>query len=233
MSQPSSTVSTQTKLRVTTEGNTDVGMNTPLGDFDDDLITTDESPDDLESSAISTELLLNSTSEPEPIISDRPLILYAYFETALARTNLEFFITHGLHDGADFVFILNGNTSAADIIPDEPNIRYVRRPNDCYDLGAFAEVLVATDLYKKYNRFITMNASIRGPFLPYYANGCWSDMYLSRITEKVKVRPLPPFPFKKLVLTSPTKARRHDNELPTIPPTARAIHDLGHRPHRS
>ena len=123
--------------------------------------------------------------------TDRPLILYAYFETENSRVNFDFFLQHGLHAGADFLFILNGENKAEDSLPKADNIKFVKRKNDCYDLGAFAEVLTKDDLYKKYNRFITMNASIRGPFLPYYATGCWSDMYLSRLTEKNKVRPIP------------------------------------------
>jgi hypothetical protein len=119
--------------------------------------------------------------------SERPLVLYAYSESKNARFNLKFFINHGLHAAADFVFILNGRTTAASLIPDRPNIRYVQRANDCYDLGAYAEVLTGNDLYKKYKKFIMMNASIRGPFLPYWSRGCWTDMYLSRITEEVKV----------------------------------------------
>lgn len=136
----------------------------------------------------------SSSSKPEGVtngngtVSNRPLILYAYFETENSRANLEYFLRHGLHGGADFLFILNGDNHAEDIIPKEPNIKYLHRPNDCYDLGAFAEVLLKDDLYKKYNKFITMNASIRGPFLPYWSTGCWSDMYLNRVTEKVKVR---------------------------------------------
>lgn len=121
-------------------------------------------------------------------VSDRPLILYAYFETENSRANLEYFLRHGLHGGADFLFILNGDNKAEEIIPKESNIKYLHRPNDCYDLGAFAEVLLKDDLYKKYKKFITMNASIRGPFLPYWSTGCWSDMYLNRVTDKVKVR---------------------------------------------
>jgi hypothetical protein len=119
--------------------------------------------------------------------SDCPLILYAYYETENARQNLEYFLAHGLHGGADFIFILNGENHAEDIIPTRPNIRYIKRKNDCYDLGAFAEVLTNGDLYRNYTKFITMNASIRGPFLPYWSTGCWSDMFLSRVTEEVKV----------------------------------------------
>jgi hypothetical protein len=104
------------------------------------------------------------------VVSDRPLIQYAYADgkTDNARKNLEFFLAHGLHGAADFVFILNGETTAKSLIPNEPNIRIVQRANDCYDMGAHAEVLQADDNYKKYKRFILMNASVRGPMLPHW-----------------------------------------------------------------
>jgi len=127
-----------------------------------------------------------STSSSSP--SDRPLILYSFYETPNALSNLEFFIKHGLHGGADFVFILNGETEVHKLLPqDHSNIHYVSRPNHCFDLGAHAEVLTTGDLYKKYKRFILMNASIRGPYLPYWAEGCWSEIYLKKVTDQTKV----------------------------------------------
>jgi hypothetical protein len=126
------------------------------------------------------------SAHPRPFMSNRPLILYAYSETKEARINLEFFIAHGLHAAADFVFILNGPTDATSLIPVTDNVRYVQRQNDCYDLGAYAEVLVRDNLYKRYRKFIMLNASIRGPFVPYWAESCWSDMYLKKVTNHVK-----------------------------------------------
>lgn len=117
----------------------------------------------------------------------RPLILYAYSETESARANLKYFIKHGLHAAADFVFIINGESDAKHLIPVADNIRYIERPNDCYDLGAYAEVLTGNELYKKYSKYIMLNASIRGPFLPYWSESCWTDMYLRRVTEEVKL----------------------------------------------
>lgn len=32
-----------------------------------------------------------------------------------------------------------------------------------------------------------MNASIRGPFVPHWSRKCWSDAYLGRLKEKVKL----------------------------------------------
>lgn len=50
------------------------------------------------------------------------------------------------------------------------------------------EVLRQDDLWKKYKRFITMNASIRGPFLPMYDRpNCWTDKFLDRLNNKTKL----------------------------------------------
>ena len=94
----------------------------------------------------------------------------------------------GLHRRADFIFIFNGATNASDLVPRSPNIRIIERGNTCYDLGTFGEVLRDGVLWKKYTNFITMNASIRGPFLPTWISSCWTDLFLNKITSKVKVR---------------------------------------------
>lgn len=118
----------------------------------------------------------------------RPLVLYAYAESENARANLEFFVRNGLHGNADFVFIFNGETTAPDMIPGgAANIRIIRRENTCFDIGAMGEVLTQDGLWRKYKRFITMNASIRGPFFPVHSASCWTDKFLDRITDKVKL----------------------------------------------
>ncbi|RYP21193.1 hypothetical protein DL765_002332 [Monosporascus sp. GIB2] len=119
----------------------------------------------------------------------RPLILYAYSETENARENLRYFVANGLHGAADFVFVLNGPTDAAPtLIPrGRPNVRVVSWPNTCYDLGSHGEVLRKDGLWKGYDRFILLNASVRGPFVPYWSGACWSDVYLDRVTEKAKL----------------------------------------------
>ncbi|KAL2288841.1 hypothetical protein FJTKL_03493 [Diaporthe vaccinii] len=117
----------------------------------------------------------------------RPLVLYTYAESDNARENLAFFVKNGLHGNADFVFIFNGETSAVDLLPQAPNVQVVKRDNKCFDIGAMGEVLRKDDLWKGYKRFITMNASIRGPFFPVHAPSCWTDTFLNRITDKVKL----------------------------------------------
>ncbi|KAL0939749.1 uncharacterized protein CTRU02_206359 [Colletotrichum truncatum] len=119
--------------------------------------------------------------------SDRPLIVYAYHESDSARANLEYFVAKGLHNAADFVFIFNGDAKSSSIIPELPHVKIVKRENTCFDMGAIGEVLREGDLWKKYKRFITMNASIRGPFLPMWSFSCWTDLFLSKLTDKTKL----------------------------------------------
>ncbi|KAF3770856.1 hypothetical protein M406DRAFT_67219 [Cryphonectria parasitica EP155] len=131
-----------------------------------------------------------NASEPQDNIDDdslRPLVLYTYAESENARENFAFFIRNGLHGRADFVFIFNGETDAYTMLPDLPNIQIVQRENKCFDIGAHGEVLRQDDLWKKYKRFITMNASVRGPFAPTYFPSCWMDAFLGKITDKVKL----------------------------------------------
>ena len=159
--------------------------------------TQSSKPQPTKSSSVSS-----STSKVQQ--QDRPLILYAYHESDSARANLKFFVNEGLSGAADFVFIINGETEDSALVPRLPHIRVVERPNTCYDLGSFGEVLRAHDLYKKYKRFITINASVRGPFVPRWATGktCWMDAFLNRLSDTVKVifnfpaprRPPPPPP---------------------------------------
>ena len=115
-------------------------------------------------------------------------MLYAYAESENARENLAFFIEKGLNARADFVFIFNGDSAATELIPQMDNVQLVQRDNSCFDLGAIGQVLMKDDLWKKYKKFITMNASIRGPFLPAYSEACWMDVFFDYITDHVKVR---------------------------------------------
>ncbi|KAI8966887.1 hypothetical protein F5Y11DRAFT_7714 [Daldinia sp. FL1419] len=117
----------------------------------------------------------------------RPLITYSYSESRVARQNLAYFIEHGLHDGADFVFILNGLTNAGTLIPEMTNVRVIPRSDPCSDLGAHGEILLKDELWKKYIYFIMMDSNIRGPFMPYWSQGCWSDAFLNRLTKDVKL----------------------------------------------
>lgn len=112
---------------------------------------------------------------------------FIYFENQDAVTNLRFFLRHALHDHADFLFVINGHCSIINEIPARANIRVLQRQNNCFDLGTQSVVLKQDDLYKNYTKFILMNKSVRGPFLPYWSRDCWTDIFVKELNDKTKV----------------------------------------------
>jgi len=131
----------------------------------------------------------NRTSGNETAQNDM-LIVYAYHETETALRNARFFIQHGLHGSADFIFIVNGISQLERELPkDLSNVEVRLRDNECFDLGSYGQMLGEDDraLAKKYKKFILLNSSIRGPFLPVWSKDCWSDVYGDMITDSVKV----------------------------------------------
>ncbi|GAM90102.1 hypothetical protein ANO11243_081420 [Dothideomycetidae sp. 11243] len=119
------------------------------------------------------------------------LVVYAYYEDddKLGLRNANFFIEHGLHASADFIFILQGEApNLRHSIPNEPNIRVIQRDNTCMDLGAYGEVFRAEpELATRYKKFIFLNASVRGPFLPMWSEACWTNAFTSRLSETTKL----------------------------------------------
>lgn len=150
------------------------------------------------------------------ISKERSLVSYVYVESPTNRENLIFFIRHGLYHSADFVFTFNGETNAHELLPNHPsspyynasmnNIEVIHRENIGLDFAGHAETLLrewnqdetslipmgkedqgGKKFWQSYNRFILMNASVRGPFLPYWSQDCWSEAFWRKITATVKV----------------------------------------------
>ena len=118
------------------------------------------------------------------------LVVYAYHESEAALESARFFIKHGLHAYADFIFMVNGISQLEREIPKSiPNLEVRLRDNECFDLGSYGQMLGEDDraLVKKYKKFILLNSSIRGPFLPTWSKDCWSDVYMDMVTDEVKV----------------------------------------------
>ena len=152
-----------------------------------------------------------ATSIPSPADQEvkkpknkRALISYVYTEdTPSAKTNFEFFTKHALHDEADFIFILYGNSTVdSDILPvGHPNINIFRQPlsslsnitqNFCSPLAPHLEILNsttggATPLKEKYEKFIFLDSTMRGPFIPRWSAACWSSSLLAMLKGNTKM----------------------------------------------
>jgi hypothetical protein len=73
------------------------------------------------------------------------------------------------------------------MVPELPNISVTQRENTRFDLDAGGEVLTNSALWQKSTRFVMLNASVRGPFLPFYTALCWTDLFLDGLLDRVKV----------------------------------------------
>lgn len=141
----------------------------------------------------------------------KTLVFYVHAAQPMARSNLLYFLEHGVHpgDGASYYFVLQSNftttssclapfsvaplsiTEEFGVLPSNlpTNVRYVVHENDCYDLGTFGWFIQCgyADM-TMYKYFIILNSSVRGPFLPAYVPWLhWAVVFIQFITDRVKL----------------------------------------------
>jgi hypothetical protein len=95
----------------------------------------------------------------------RQICLYAYYEKdENYKSNLDYFLNHGIYSTMDYLIIINGECSVP-ILPHK-NVRVLLRENIGYDFGAYAYGLsFLGDEKDHYDYFFFMNTSVRGPFM--------------------------------------------------------------------
>jgi len=124
--------------------------------------------------------------------SNRTLVVYVYWERdQVYAENLNYFIRAGVgseeestSSQVDHLIIVQGRKLSVKV---PPHVKIWRRPNTCFDFGAFGEALRRLNL-PRYRFYFFLNSSVKGPFLPSYwpAEVHWSTIFTSRINERVK-----------------------------------------------
>ncbi len=128
-------------------------------------------------------------------INKKTLVLYAFmdkFRKFDHSLSLNYFIELGVgpDDPADYVFIIQGYKCSVSI-PNYPNIRIYKRPNNCYDFGAYGDTINwlggIEALKEKYHSFIFLNPTALGPILPKYwpPDLHWSKIFTSMMKGNV------------------------------------------------
>ena len=110
-------------------------------------------------------------------------IIYHFYEAdETYRDNLVFFLNVGIDDQADYFIFISGESSIPLIFRD--NIKYIFIENKNHDYGG---VVNFVKRYKdaRYENYIFINSSMRGPFLPTYVKSFWYDNFLNRISGKI------------------------------------------------
>jgi len=86
-------------------------------------------------------------------------------------------------ENVDFIIICNNNTDFE--CPDY--VKKIFRDNNGHDFGGWSEGILKNDLYKNYEKFIFLNSSVIGPFLPVYYTNKWTDIYINGLKDNVKL----------------------------------------------
>ncbi len=122
-------------------------------------------------------------------MTHKTLITFVHFENSFSKYNLDFFLNLGLTDSSDhqFNFVINSPTGGEQI-PRQSNISIIKGHNKGYDFGGYKQSLQSVNL-DKFDRFIFINDTCRGPFLPNYIPNSlsWVDLLNSCINDKVKL----------------------------------------------
>jgi hypothetical protein len=57
-----------------------------------------------------------------------------------------------------------------------------------YDFGGWSEALLTDALYENYDKFIFVNSSVMGPYVPSHFVGKWTDLFLNGLDGQDNVK---------------------------------------------
>lgn len=112
-------------------------------------------------------------------------VIYSYFEkNERYRTNLIYFLKYGYLNqfNIDYTFVINGSHSV--VFPNKPNLRVIERENRGFDFKGYHTGIINSR--RKYDYYIFINSTVRGPFIPPYAQSqvAWYQPFIQLITPK-------------------------------------------------
>ena len=113
------------------------------------------------------------------------LVLYVFHNY---NNRVKHFLTNCIFkdDNIDFIIISNSKNYTFNL-NDMTNVQVLLRDNIGYDFGGWSDGLLTNDLYKKYDKFIFVNSSVSGPFLPSWYKGNWTDIYINGLQDNIKL----------------------------------------------
>ena len=115
----------------------------------------------------------------------RIAVFYHYFESnSQYRENFIYFISTCYREDIDFYISISSPEHTLDL-PEHRNITYILCENRNLDFGGFSASLNSLADFEAYDACIFINCSVRGPFLPEYVGGDWTDVFTRHLTGDV------------------------------------------------
>jgi len=114
------------------------------------------------------------------------LVIYHYFEKDVSyRDNFLHFLSFGYQEANDYVFIIGGQYSVE--LPKFSNIQYVFTEPKRSDFGGYAEFINSGFNFQPYEFIFFINSSVRGPYMPAYAQQSWTQVFLKQMGSDVGI----------------------------------------------
>jgi len=111
------------------------------------------------------------------------LVLYVFH---IYNDRVKYFINNCIFKDSrvDFIIIANDKTNIFEC-PDFVKVLF--RDNIGYDFGGWSDALLTNNFYENYDKFIFVNSSVIGPFIPSYCKDKWTDIYINGLQNNVKL----------------------------------------------
>jgi len=108
--------------------------------------------------------------EFKPIEYPNCVCIYAYYEKDKKyKENFKYFLENGILDHVNYYIVINGECTIP--IYNRSNITIIKRENKGYDFGAW-NYCINNFINKKYDYYIFLNTSVRGPYLNNNSKNC-------------------------------------------------------------
>ena len=84
--------------------------------------------------------------------------------------------------------VINGfNYNSSIDLPYLENLTILKRENIGFDFGGWSVGLLENDFYKNYDKFLFINSSVVGPFIPPYFDKPWPELITSGLKGNIKL----------------------------------------------
>ncbi|MCX4098889.1 hypothetical protein [Nocardia sp. alder85J] len=116
--------------------------------------------------------------------SGRVCVVYHYYEAdSTYRENLLHFLVFGIVPEVEYFIVIAGSVTPE--LPQAPNIHYVFAPNVNRDYGGYSFALKRVVPVGRYDHFVFVNSSVRGPYLRAADGRPWYEALLGLIRDDV------------------------------------------------
>lgn len=111
------------------------------------------------------------------------MLYHLYAAERLYLDNFLHFLAFGYDAEVDYCVVVAGERPQD--LPTASNISYLATPNHNHDYGGYSMALNDGVRRDRYDHFLFVNSSVRGPYLPHYVARPWHRILLSRLSDDV------------------------------------------------